>query len=97
MDEVIFRLAQILDALGNGVRLDIVLLLRENERLCVSKIAEELDRTSGSISHQLEVLAAQGLVRAESEGRNRIYEIRRDDIVDKILEILPLITRSEDS
>ncbi len=95
MDEVDHRLSRFFDALSNGVRLQIVELLHKAGTLCVSSVVEELERTQQSISRQLKILRYNDLVEAETDGGFRYYTIKRPELIEKALEIKPLLERDD--
>ena len=64
-----------LDALGNSVRRDILLALRERP-LAVNEIASRFPVSRPAISRHLRVLEDAGLVSAESQGAKSVYSVR---------------------
>lgn len=66
MDEIDYRLSDVLEALGNAIRLKIVILLNERAR-SVSDCAEALDKPLQTTSRHLKKLRDQDLLQAESE------------------------------
>ena len=72
-------------ALSDETRMKIVSALQQDE-LCVSDIAEIVDMTSSSVSHQLKQLKFAGLIKARRDGKNIYYSLD-DDHVGAILEI----------
>lgn len=73
------RLALILEALGNPMRLRIFRLLMERHDLCVTDVASVFGGTVSAASQQLRVLERVGLVRRERMGQMTCYEMRDDD------------------
>lgn len=71
--------------LGDETRMKIVSALQQDE-LCVSEIAEIVDMTSSSVSHQLKQLKFAGLIKSRRDGKNIYYSLD-DDHVGSILEI----------
>lgn len=66
----------VLDALGNGVRRDILALLREGPR-AVGSIAAELPVSRPAVSRHLRQLEGAGLVRHRSAGNKNLFELDR--------------------
>lgn len=64
------RLADRFNALGHEVRLQILHLLRKApEGLVVGEIQQEVGVPASTLSHHLEVLLHEGLIRQRREGR----------------------------
>ncbi|HEY8314732.1 MAG TPA: helix-turn-helix domain-containing protein [Candidatus Baltobacteraceae bacterium] len=77
-------LADVLAALADPTRLDLVLLLakrRDATAMC-SRILETLDLAKQNFSHHAKALHAVGLIEAWYVGRNKYVRLRRD-FVDK--------------
>lgn len=96
MDEINYRLSEILEVLGNAIRLKLVILLNDSAR-SVSEFAEELDKPLQTVSRHLKKLRDQDLVEAESEKNRRIYELKRPELIKEILALRSFITRSDPS
>ena len=64
--------ARVLDALGNSVRRDILVLLSDGPR-SVGEIAAELPVSRPAVSRHLRVLRDCGLVRSETVAQHRVY------------------------
>lgn len=92
IDEEDYRMAQFCDALSNAVRLKIVLILNKDSKN-VSSLASELDRDRTTISRHLGILDNNDLVESTTEGRKNIYSLKRPDLIDKFLELRPLLRR----
>ena len=65
-----------LDALGNPVRRQMLVLLRQRPRP-VAELAEQFPISRPAISRHLKVLQGAGLVAHDSEGRNNVYRVDR--------------------
>jgi len=76
-DDTLFYLADFFKVFGDSTRIKIVCALFNGE-MCVGSIAELLNLTQSSISHQLRVLKANRLVKARKEGKYAFYSL--DDI-----------------
>lgn len=64
-----------LDALGNPVRREILLSLRDRP-MAVHEIAQRFDVTRPAISRHLRVLREAGLVEARGSGASHVYQVR---------------------
>ncbi|MDL2220861.1 metalloregulator ArsR/SmtB family transcription factor, partial [Eubacteriales bacterium OttesenSCG-928-N14] len=62
-------MADLFKVFGDYTRLRIISLLFEADEICVGHIAEMLDMSQSSISHQLRVLKQARLVKTRREGK----------------------------
>lgn len=92
LDEKDYRLAKFCDALSNGIRLKLIFLLREAPKH-VSALADELQKDRTTISRHLSILSDHDLVQSQTEGRRNIYSLKRPDLIEKFLELRPLLRR----
>ncbi|MBL8213499.1 MAG: winged helix-turn-helix transcriptional regulator [Bryobacterales bacterium] len=65
----------VLDALGNPVRREILVSLRESP-LSVNELASRFPVSRPAISRHLKILSDSGLVEPRSEGLRHVYRIR---------------------
>jgi ArsR family transcriptional regulator len=80
VDEVFRLQAEVLRALANPKRLEIVHLLAEGP--CeVGRLAEELDISQPNVSQHLAVMRSIGMVEAERDGREVRYRLADPEIV----------------
>ena len=83
--EELERLSQVFKLLGDLTRTKILWVLDKNE-MCVCDIANVLNMTKSSISHQLAILRNAGIVDFRREGKEVYY--RLDDFhITKLYEI----------
>lgn len=75
---------EVLKALSDGTRLEIVRLLLDGER-CVCQIFPHVKRTQSTVSIQLAKLEEAGLIDSRRDGKKIIYKIK-DTKVKKILK-----------
>lgn len=78
--EDIYELSEFYKMFGDVTRLKILNTL-QNQKLCVTEIAEQLNMTHSSISHQLKVLRDQNFVKNEKVGKTVYYFLADDHIV----------------
>ena len=83
-EENLEMLSDFYRTMGDLTRLRILDLLRR-ERMCVYKIAMELNMTQSAISHQLQYLRQMDFVRTEKIGKQVFYELPDDHIEKMIL------------
>lgn len=76
--------AYLFRALGDPTRLEVLGILEEEGPLSVSEICKRLGKEQNLISHHLGCLRNCGFVKTERKGRNIIYSLRDE----KVLEIL---------
>ncbi len=79
--ENIIELSKIFKALGDPTRLRIIEGL-SREELCVCEIAELLNMNQSAISHQLRVLRNLRLVKYRRQGKQAIYSLDDDHVLE---------------
>ncbi|HZJ41699.1 MAG TPA: metalloregulator ArsR/SmtB family transcription factor [Patescibacteria group bacterium] len=85
-------LSYTLSALSDKNRQKIIKCLKESE-LTVSDIAKNLDITSATLSHHLDVLKKSGLVSSRRQGRNIFYSLNLSVTDELLIEITKLIKK----
>ena len=78
-DEFLFDLADLFKVFGDSTRLRIMNVLFSGPT-CVCKIAEVLDMSQSSISHQLKRLKDNNLVSSKRSGKSIYYELADDHV-----------------
>ena len=78
-------LATIFKIFSDNTRLKIMCAIMEKE-LCVYDLCELLSLTQSNVSHQLQILRINKLVRYRKEGKQVYYTVK-DDHVKKIISI----------
>lgn len=94
MDEVLHRLSTLFQALGNGVRLKLLETLRGDAK-SVSELGNVVDRPVNAVSRHLRILRDNNLVESETQGKNRIYSLKRPTLVQACLGIKTFLKRSD--
>ena len=79
------RLADLYKLIGDTTRCRILFALDQDE-MCVCDLANVLNMTKSSISHQLAVLRRSGIVKCRRNGKEVYYTLDDDHIV-KLFEI----------
>lgn len=84
-DEILYELAELFKVFGDSTRIRILYALFEDE-LCVGDIAELLNMSQSSVSHQLRILKDAKLVKFRREGKSIFYALD-DEHVYHIIEM----------
>ena len=84
-DKELINLSELFKILGDLTRIKIIWALDNNE-MCVCDIANVLNMTKSSISHQLAILKNAGIVRYRKSGKE-VYYTLDDEHINKLYEI----------
>ena len=85
-DENMFlNLADTFKLIGENTRCKILYALDKQE-MCVGDIANILDMTKSSVSHQLAILRRSGIVRCRKVGKEVLYKLD-DEHITKLYEV----------
>ncbi|MEG0875394.1 MAG: metalloregulator ArsR/SmtB family transcription factor [Clostridiales bacterium] len=87
-DEILYELADLFKVFGDTTRIRILYVLLETE-MCVYDIAQVLNMTQSAISHQLQVLKQNKLVKFRREGKSVFYSLSDSHvstIIDQCME-----------
>ncbi len=84
LDEIT-NLSELFKVLGDLTRIKIIWTL-DNYEMCVCDIANVLNMTKSSVSHQLAVLRSNGIVKYRKSGKE-VYYTLDDEHVNKLYEI----------
>ncbi len=95
MDEILHRLSEMFQALGNGVRLQILLRLQEG-KANVTLLANYVNRSVKTVSHHMRVLRDNDLVESHTKGRKRFYWLKRPKLVRAVFALKEFLERFED-
>ena len=79
------ELSEFFRIIGDLTRVKILFALDKNE-MCVCDIANVLNMTKSSISHQLGTLRKNGIVKCRKEGKEVFYSLD-DDHVKEVFEV----------
>ena len=93
VDAAIVPLANVLNLAGNEVRLKMLLLLFEEQNLCVCDIADVLNMKISPISQHLRKLKDGGLIRSEKVGQTVFYSFNPQytALFQPLLASLPVV------
>ena len=78
-DEELNKLAEFFRVFGDSTRIRIVYSLLDGER-CVQELSQELGLTQSAVSHQLQTLRSNRLVRYRRDGKTVYYTLDDDHI-----------------
>jgi ArsR family transcriptional regulator len=84
-DEELERLSELFKILGDLTRIKIIWIL-DNHEMCVCDIANVLNMTKSSISHQLAILRTAGIVKYRKAGKE-VYYTLDDEHIKRLYEI----------
>ena len=84
-EDTLNKLAEFFKIVGDTTRVKILFALDQNE-MCVCDIANVLNMSKSSISHQLGTLRRSGIVKCRKQGKE-VYYMLDDDHVSKVFEI----------
>ncbi len=79
--------ASILKALAHPMRISILNLLEEGNRMTVTEIQEKLQIEQSTTSHHLGILKDKGVLSSKRDGKNTYYFLRNDNL-GKILDCI---------
>ncbi len=81
------KVALVLKALGNPLRIRILDLLRYEKELTVTQISSRVEAEQSLVSHNLANLKLNGVVHSRREGKNIYYSLKMMEVV-KVLECM---------
>ena len=84
-ENLLNKLAEFFKILGDTKRTKILFALNQNE-MCVCDIANVLNMSKSSISHQLGTLRRSGIVKCRKQGKE-VYYMLDDDHVKQLFEV----------
>ncbi len=89
LSEQIEKSAKILNLIGNKTRLKILLLIKNEQKVCVCDLSDILGISISAVSQQLRKLKDTDLLKSEKEGQTIHYAIHPDaqEILKHIFEI----------
>jgi DNA-binding transcriptional ArsR family regulator len=90
------QLVDVLQALGDPIRIQIVRILDQADgAIACHEMGLPVAKSTGS--HHLKVLREAGVVRAQVDGTRRYYTLRLDDLEARFPGLLDSVLRSEES
>lgn len=95
MEKIISQLlTRYLQALSHPLRIEILEILKEKNRLCVCELVGILKRDQSIISRHLSTLRQAGILEYEGEGVRSFYKIKNKEVY-KVLDVIKSIIRKE--
>lgn len=82
------ELARLMRVAGDESRLKILCTIFSKKKICVSDIAKNLDMSIAIVSHHLQVMAKDGLVKSLREGKKICYELPKDKFVKDLKKFI---------
>ncbi len=73
-----------LRALAHPMRIAIIELLEENQKLSVTEIYKHLKIEQASASHHLNILKSKGVLVSRRDGKKIFYSLRNETLVDLV-------------
>lgn len=84
-EDSLYDLAELFKVFGDSTRVRILVALFESE-LCVCDISESLGMTQSAVSHQLQILRTNKLVKSRREGKQMYYSLADEHVVSIIAQ-----------
>jgi ArsR family transcriptional regulator len=81
------KVAFILKAIGNPLRIAIIDILRVNEELSVNEISRKLEAEQSLVSHNLLNMKLKGILESRREGKNIFYRLKLKEVL-KVIECM---------
>lgn len=75
------EMAKKLQMASDPSRMRIICAIMDGNRACVSDIAKRLDLSVAIVSHHLQALAQEGLIKPEREGKMICYQIEKTEFM----------------
>ena len=84
-EEYFYKLAELFKIMGDSTRMKLLFAIDKSD-MCVNDIANLLNMSKSSISHQLAVLRNVGIVKYRREGKEVIYSLD-DEHIKELFEV----------
>jgi DNA-binding transcriptional ArsR family regulator len=85
--EKLAQASMVFSALGNPIRQEIIMMHEPGEELSIKDIADQFDLGRTTIVHHLTVLYNSGVLRMRKSGRQTIYSVAYDSIVEALRQM----------
>ncbi|WP_327087978.1 ArsR family transcriptional regulator [Nonomuraea sp. NBC_01738] len=90
------QLTEVLRALADPVRLELVRKLGDGIELACSTAGDDLDVHKSTLSHHYRTLRESGVTHTRIDGRQRLLSLRRDDLDARFPGLLDSIITAAD-
>lgn len=87
---------QLLQALGDPIRQDIIIILGEKGKLNVSEITSLTNISRPAVSHHLKILKEAGVVKMDRAGKNNIYYLHAKEALQNLKKIIEIVEKTCD-
>jgi len=81
-------LAKRLYLVGDVHRIKILCCIMEHKKVCVSDITKDLGSNIAIVSHHLQVLAKEGILVSEREGKKISYKINKNSFTNDLKRLI---------
>ena len=81
------KVAFILKAIGNPLRIGIIDALRVHKELTVNEISKKLEAEQSLVSHNLSNMKLKGILSSRREGKNIYYRLKLTEVL-KVIECM---------
>ena len=81
------KVAFILKAIGNPLRIGIIDALRKNQELTVKELTRQLEAEQSLVSHNLLNMKLKGILDSRREGKNIYYRLKLKEVL-KVIECM---------
>lgn len=88
MKQKYLHLAKNFKALGDENRLQILCVIYDQKKVCVSQIAEKLKISVAIVSHHLHALARVGLVAPVKDGKRVCYLLQKTSFTEDLKKLV---------
>ena len=82
------ELAKLMRTAGDESRLKILCVIFNEEKVCVSDIAKDLDLSVAIVSHHLQVMSKEGLVVSVREGKKICYQLPKKPFIKDLKKFI---------
>lgn len=87
-EDEIQRISKIFSALGNDIRVKILLLISETRKpLHIKAVAKALNMDYAALYRHVKVLQRSGLLEIFEVGRSRVLSLKNREMVEQLIEI----------
>ena len=94
LPEDLIRATMVFSALGNVVRQEIIMLPEPGEEFSIKEVADQFDLGRTTIVHHLTVLYNHGVLHMRKSGRQTIYSVAYDTILNAMRQMYQHIRHS---
>ena len=87
-EDDIRRISKIFEAIGNPIRLKILMLVNETDRpLHIKAVAKTLKKDYAAVYRHIKILEKSGLIRIYEVGRSRVLHGRNAELTKQLTEM----------